>query len=271
MLWIIIVLAAVLLIYLFLIFPSARKHPHKNRYRNLFVAHRGLHNIKKGVPENSLAAFKSAIENGFALEIDIHVTKDNKIVIFHDDDLKRVCNNEGVVEQMTFDELSDFNLLGTDYKIPLLEELLEICDENSLLVIEYKCGPKNYKRLCENADKVLSSYNVPYIMQSFNPLALMWYKNNRKDIFRGQLASNFFKEGRKNLVEIICGFLLLNFLSRPDFISYDIKYPNTLSRRIAVGFGATSAGWTITSQKQLDNCKNDNNIYIFENFIPIKK
>lgn len=266
--WIAIILGIIIFLYLFLILPSLRKHPDKDLCKNLFVAHRGLHDIKNKIPENSLLSFEKAIEKGYAIEIDIHITKDDKVVIFHDDTLTRVCGKNRTVEEMTVDELSEYSLFDTDQKIPQLYELLEICNDNTVLVIEFKCTPGNYKRLCEKANTILNQYNVKYIVQSFNPLAVYWYRKNRKDICRGQLASNFLRDGHKSILEIICGFLLMNFLSRPDFISYNIKYPYNLSRLTGIIFGAIPAGWTIRSQQELDKCKKHNTIYIFEDFYP---
>ena len=266
--WIIFTVVILLIIWLFLISPALRKHPDKEIFTGLHIAHRGLHDTN--TPENSISAFKKAIECGFAIEIDIHVTKDDRIVIFHDDNLKRVCGEDKHIESMTLDELSRYRLLDTDEKIPTLEQLLDICSKDTVLVIEYKCTPSNYKRLCENADRVLSRYNVKYIVQSFNPLAMYWFKKNKKEICRGQLATDFIREEKKGIIEILCGFLLFNFISRPDFISYDIKYPNVPQRKICIMLGALTAGWTVKSQKELDNCKKRYDAYIFEDFIPIK-
>lgn len=263
--WIVFTVAMIVLIYIFLISPAPRRHPDSELFNNLYIAHRGLHDDK--VPENSLAAFKKAIENGYAVEIDIHVTKDDKVVIFHDDDLNRVCDTDKLISNLTLDEVKKYRIFDTEHMIPTLEELLEICTENTLLVIEYKCDTKDYLRLCEKANEILNKYSVRYIVQSFNPIAMRWFKKNRPDICRGQLATDFTKERPTSFIRIVCGYLLLNCLSRPDFISYDIKY-NVLSTRICVMFGALKAGWTIRSQKELDACKAKNDAYIFENFIP---
>lgn len=266
--WILILAIAIIGLYLFLVLPALRKHPDARFCNSLYVAHRGLHDISKGIPENSMLSFKNAISHSFAIEIDIHITKDDKVVIFHDDNLQRVCGEKGIIEQMTYEQLSGFKLSGTDEKIPLLEQLLEICKEDTILVIEYKCSPRNYLKLCKTADKILSKYNVKYIVQSFNPLAMRWYKKNRPEISRGQLSTNFAKEKSKSAIEIILGFLLLNFLSRPDFISYEAKYFDSLPRRLCILTGAIPAAWTIRSQSELESVKDKSRIYIFENFIP---
>ena len=201
--WIVIcVIAIILLIYLFLICPALRKNPEKELCKELYVAHRGLHDIDAGIPENSLPAFRMAMENGYAVEIDIHVTKDEKVVIFHDDNLKRVCGEDRLIEDLTLEELSKYTLSGTEYKIPQLHELLDICDDKSVLVIELKCMPHNYKKLCENTNRILNRYNVKYVVQSFNPLAMCWYKKNNKKIIEQKQTNKKPTEPQKAKVEV---------------------------------------------------------------------
>ena len=269
--WIIITVLALFLLYIFLICPCLRSHPDKNLCKKLYVAHRGLHNIDEGIPENSIKAFENAIKHNVAIEIDIHLTKDSKVVIFHDDNLNRVCGIDGIIEDMTLEQLSKCKLLGTEEKIPTLEQLLEICTDKTVLVIEFKCSPTAYKELCIKANEILSKHNVKYIVQSFNPLAMRWYKLNRKDICRGQLSSNFLRDKSKKPIEILCGFLLFNFFSRPDFISYNYQYKNNISRKICVFLGAISAAWTIKSQNVLTKNLSEYDIFIFEDFLPTKK
>ena len=88
------VVAVILALFLFLVFPSLRKHPDLEVLDNLYIAHRGLHGLSENTPENSLEAYKKAVEFGYAIEIDIHLTKDGEVVVFHDDTLNRVCGGK---------------------------------------------------------------------------------------------------------------------------------------------------------------------------------
>ncbi len=259
---------ALFLLLLFLICPTLRNHPDRTLLNNMYIAHRGFHTSDSEVPENSLSSFKKAIENGYDIEIDIHVTKDGKVAVFHDDTLKRMCGKNIAIETLSSIELKKFRLLESNETIPMLEDVLTLVDGKVCLVIEYKCDAKNYERLCVAADKVLKNYIGKYIVQSFNPLAMMWFKNNRPEILRGQLSTNFTKQKNNSLLRTLIGLLLLNFLSRPDFISYDIKYTNAVQRRICICLGAASVGWTFKSQESLDKYKNKYSAYIFEKFIP---
>ena len=89
--------------------------------RNI-VAHRGIHNNKE-IPENSLAAFKQALKLNYPIELDVQLTKDNTLVVFHDYNLKRLTNKDLILQQATYDDLKKLSLLNTTEKIPNLKEV----------------------------------------------------------------------------------------------------------------------------------------------------
>ena len=98
--------AAVLALYLWAIRPNTARKETCLAFSRWDFAHRGLWNMERGIPENSLPAFKKAVDHGFAIELDVHLTSDGQIVVFHDDTLKRMCQLDQSVESMTYDELS---------------------------------------------------------------------------------------------------------------------------------------------------------------------
>lgn len=104
------------------------------------VAHRGLHAAGKGVPENSLPAFRAAAEAGYAIELDVHRASDGTLVVFHDHDLRRMTGARGTVERMDFRSLRRLRLGGTACTIPLLREVLECVGGRVPLLIELKNG-----------------------------------------------------------------------------------------------------------------------------------
>ena len=264
-----IILAALFVLYIFLICPTFRKHPDREIMRGLNIAHRGLHTVFEDTPENSIPAFEKAIEYGFAIETDIHITRDGEVVVFHDDTLKRMCGEESIIESKTLAELKELKLGGTEHTIPTLRELLELVDGRVPLLIEFKTkSPKTCRPLCEAANEILKDYNGKYFMQSFYPPAVMWYRRHRKDILRGQLSSGYFKE--KGIHMKALSFMLLNCLSRPDFVSYEYKFPKHLSLVICKLLGAHIAGWTYTEEKQIYETQNVFSTHIFEQFIPKK-
>lgn len=263
MIAVIIVLTLFVLLYFFLIFPSGRKHKDIKLLNGLYIAHRGFHG---DYPENSIESFKQAIQNNYAIEIDIHLTKDGELVVFHDDDFKRMCGVDKGPEDLTLKEIKQLRLANTEFTVPTLKECLDAIDGKAILLIEFKMVKNNYKPLCEAANKILEKYIGKYFVQSFYPQVLNWYRINRKDVCRGQLSTTFADE--KIFVQKLLGKLLFNFLSRPDFISYDVLYPNTFNRKVCTLLGAHPVGWTIVSKEQLEESKKHFKTYIFENFKP---
>ncbi len=136
------------------------------------IAHRGLHG--NGVSENSLEAFKRAIDIGSAFELDIHLTKDNELVVCHDSELKRVTGKEGVIEDLTLEEISSYKLLDGQ-KIPTFQEVLDLNQERSLIVVELKVYKDNYKPLRKKAMEALSRIkdSKKIVLISFDPRALL--------------------------------------------------------------------------------------------------
>ena len=125
-------------------------------------------------------------------------------------------------------------------------------------------------KVCELGNELLTAYeakyNGPYCIESFHPLAVIWYKKNRPDIVRGQLSMEFWRdEKHKNQKYlIIMAFLLTNFLSRPDFIAYQHSDYKNLSRRLCKMMGALSVTWTIKSVEQYEKVKDQFDLFIFD-------
>ena len=114
-------LAALVLLYLLMIMPRMLGRPDTAPFMKWLYAHRGLHDNSSDAPENSMRAFKKAVDAGFGIEMDVQLSKDGVPVVFHDYTLKRICGEEGKVEQYTFEELQQFPLCGTDQRIPSLK------------------------------------------------------------------------------------------------------------------------------------------------------
>lgn len=142
------------------------------------VAHRGLWNEK--VSENSLEAFRLAIKNNVAIELDIHLTKDNDLVVIHDEKLERLTGKEGIVEDLTTKELQENYKLLDGQTIPRFEEVLGLVNEQVPILVELKVFRKNYKPLAKKAEEVLSKYikdKKNIVLISFDPRSLWPFKN----------------------------------------------------------------------------------------------
>ncbi len=262
----VIIICFLIAIFLFLIFPSKIKKENNVLKDVKYIAHRGLHN--EFIPENSLSAFDNACKNGYAIEIDIHVTKDDEIVVFHDNSLKRMCGVDLKIEDLTLSEIKEMHLLNTAEKIPTLKECLDLVDSRSFLLIEFKCESKALcDRLCVKANEILNRYSGKYAIQSFYPFVLNWYKKNKPCVMRGQLASAFYNDELKLR---LLGALVFNFIARPHFISYEYKYTGNFFRRLSTLLGAYPVAWTYNKQEDIEKSKKYFKSYIFEKFIPKK-
>lgn len=268
--YVILIIAAVLvLLYFLAIKPRLGRRKNWDGFRDVYYAHRGLHDNASPAPENSLPAFRKAVKAGYGIELDVQLTKDRVPVVFHDFTLERACSAEGKVYDYTYEELQQFSLFGTEEKIPRLEEALKVIDGKVPLIVEIKLEWMDLT-VCAVADRILQEYKGLYCVESFNPLVLAWYRRYRNDILRGQLADGFLKTGEfKGVLYWLLQNLLLNWMSRPDFIAYNHKYADSLSRRLCRSFYKTmAAAWTIKSQQELDEARDKFDLFIFDSFIP---
>lgn len=254
------------LIYLFLIAPKNKKE--MTKFKNLYYAHRGLHNEERA--ENSMSAFKAAVNGGFGIELDIRLSKDGKLVVFHDDTLDRVCGREGKVIDFTADELATFKLSGTDDGIPLFSDVLALVDGKVPLLVEIKENAGD-STVSHAACEMLKGYKGEFIIESFNPMSLKVVKNEYPEIPRGILSHRYFEyeKSRKPLFFLLQS-LLLNFLCRPAFIAYDHRHANAFGLRfVRAFFKVPTIAWTVRSaEDEAIARKNGFDGIIFENYLP---
>jgi glycerophosphoryl diester phosphodiesterase len=253
--------------------PKLRKNPDRSKFEGWYYAHRGLHDNKSQVPENSLPAFKMAVENGYGIELDVQLTKDLVPVVFHDYDLKRACKVDKKVADLTYEELTQYKLFKSQERIPTFREVLDCVQGKVPLIVELKI-PWKPQKTCIAASKELENYKGLYCIESFNPFGLVWYKKNFPRVIRGQLSTDFIKdeiEGSR-MQYFILKHLLFNFATKPDFIAYHHIYKKGLSLTICRKLYKTwMVAWTIKSQDELDACKDYFETFIFERFIPKKQ
>lgn len=271
-LWVIGILLVVFVAYLLLIMPRVCHRPSVKALLHPLYAHRGLYSNDSDAPENSMAAFRLAVENGFGIELDVQLSKDNIPVVMHDYSLKRMCGVDQKVNELTFDELQQLHLAKSQEKIPLFSDVLNLVDGRVPLIIELKIEAKD-TGVCPIAARLLDEYKGVYCIESFNPLGLIWYKKNRPTVVRGQLTSNFLanKEPGNKVLYFFLQNLMLNCATRPDFLAFDIHYQTMLSfticRRL---YRSLPVAWTIRNEEQLADAKKRYAVYIFEQFVPKK-
>lgn len=234
-------------------------------------AHRGYHD-KPQIPENSLAAFRRAVEHGLASEFDVHLLADGSLVVFHDDDLERETGVKGSVEAYDLSNIRKLRLEGTDERIPTFDEVLDVYEDSGIpLLIEIKCVNGNYRELTEAVIKRLDSYRGEYVIESFDPRALMVYRKLRPDVIRGQLSQNYFRsrEGLPFPQVVMLTNFMLNKLTKPDFLAY--KYQDRKDHSLT-GLvkrkGYDLALWTITSVEEYRLAVEAGSVPIFEQISP---
>lgn len=262
-----IVIGAVL--YLLMIMPRMAGRPDMAPFRKVLYAHRGLHDNDSGAPENSMAAFRRAVEGGYGIELDIQLTRDKIPVVFHDFTLERVCGAEGKVSDYSYEELRRFTLCGSDERIPRFEDVLQLVDGRVPLIVELKIERADVS-LCPVADKLLQGYQGLYCVESFNPLGVLWYRQNRRGIVRGQLSDAFHRDTEyRGLLYFMLENLLFNGLTKPDFVAYNHKFHGALSRKLCRSlYRSTAAAWTVRSEAELSEAKKHFDLFIFDSFLP---
>jgi glycerophosphoryl diester phosphodiesterase len=239
---VLLVLIIVAVIYLFLIMPRITDRADMDLVSTDY-AHRGLWDSLN--PENSVAAAMLAVKYGYGIELDVHLSKDGHVMVFHDAMLTRMCGVEKCISDCTLAELKTYRLAETQHTIPTFDELLEAVGGKVPLLIEIKGDAKD-EDLCRAVAERLDTYDGAFAIQSFNPYHLAWFKNYRPRFARGQLVAAFKKKNkRRPFKKLILAMLLTNVLSRPDFISVHLGHMKSLSFRLCVAlFKCKAFVWT---------------------------
>ncbi len=269
---IIIILGAFLILFALYLFLVAPRFNRRKKCKELLVsyAHRGLYDTTMGIPENSISAFKRAVESGFGIELDVQLSADNVIMVFHDATLLRMCGLDKKLSDLTAAELCEISLQETNCKIPTFDEVLEAVAGKIPLLIELKGADSNTK-LCDYVCKRLDSYKGAFCIESFNPLFIRKIKKLRPDFIRGQLVTNLVREGwdGKKYLAFAMSNLLLNVLSRPDFIAFNRKYKRDFSVLVlTVLLRTPSFVWTIKKIDEHSYFGSKKISTIFEGFVP---
>lgn len=259
----------IFLLYLLLIAPANAKKGQGDALWQTNYAHRGLHNKEKTVPENSLAAFAAAVNAGYGIELDINLTTDNRLVVFHDDTLRRMCGVDARVDECTYERLRELTLLNTSEHIPLFEEVLALVNGRVPLIVELKTTARN-NELCRRAAQMLDGYRGLYCVESFHPAIVRWFAKHRPHVVRGQLSA-----GRASFENLpvwqaaLLSLLVTNAVTRPNFVAYqhtDARKKLRLS--LFRLMGGRLAGWTVRDTDDIAYCRKRFDTIIFEFFSP---
>ena len=250
-----------------------RGQPGWEKLAGVRYAHRGLHDLRLGRPENSMAAFRAAAEGGFGAELDVHLMADGQLAVVHDSDLSRVCGKKAFIEDLTAADLKDYPLQGTGETTPLFPEVLALVEGKTPLVVELKVEKNNAAALTDAAMALLKDWNGVYCVESFHPGVLLRLKKKYPEAIRGQLSQNFLKESEVGSLPWAARFVLTNLLStaatRPDFIAYNCKDRHNASlRAMKKIYGVHEVAWTVRDKETMERLEKEGVPCIFEGFAP---
>lgn len=270
-LWIIIgIILAVFAASMFCIAPGRMTMAAKRTseaFSGLNCAHRGLYTEDQTVPENSLPAFAAARDSGYGVELDAQLSSDGQVIVFHDDDLKRVCDVDKPVNTLAWEELRLLRLFGGAERIPLLSEVLDELGETPVIV-ELKSAGANNPLLCQKTYEVLQDRGKCWCIESFDPRVVAWFRGNCPDILRGQLGDRPRSyETQPKATAFLLGNLLTNFISRPNFIAYSTQ-SRPITVRLCMAFRPMKVVWTVHPEHDTDLLEKDNDTVIFEYYTP---
>lgn len=259
--------AILIIFYLFLILPRVSGGADMELLRTDF-AHRGLWDATS--PENSLSAFAKAVQSGYGIELDVRLSKDGHIMVFHDETLRRMCGVDRRISDMTRAELSALRLSGTGETIPTLPEVLRLVRGRVPLMIEIK-GDRPDEDLCRRLSALLDTYRGAFCIESFSPLIVGWFKSYRPGYARGQLVTKTTNHKRRGsrAIGFLLSHMLLNFISRPDFISVSEKIRKRPVSFICTRiFHISGFVWTVRKKESYMLCRSHGYMTVFENIRP---
>lgn len=253
-----------------------RDQPGWGALEGVRFAHRGLHDSAQGVPENSMAAFRRAVDHGFGAELDVHLMADGNLAVVHDSSLKRVCGAEVCIEDLTAADLAGYPLMGTEETIPLFGDVLALFEGKTPLVIELKVERGNAAALTDAAMSALEGWQGTYCVESFHPGVLLRLKEKYPEVLRGQLSQNFLRDSEVHGLSLPVRFVLTNLLTtaftKPDFIAYHWKDRGSASLRLMRAlYGVHEVGWTVRERETMERLDRAGVTSIFEGFLPAQE
>lgn len=229
------------------------------------IAHRGLHDEE--LPENTVPAFEAAAEAGYALELDVHLTSDQQVVVFHDETLDRLTSERGPLSARTCAELGALKVADSQATIPSLANVLEAVERRVPVLVEIK-NEGDPGTLEAKVAEVLAGYRGQVAVQSFNPMTLRWFRQHAPKYARGLLASDFDDTKLARYKKFVLRRLLLAPLVAPAFIGYDIECLPYWAPAVVRRLGIPVVAWTVKTEDALVRARKTADNVIFEHIRP---
>lgn len=227
--------------------------------KGLYIAHRGIHNDK--IIENTIPAFSLALDKRVPIEFDIRILKDGNLVVYHDNNLKRLMGIDRDLASYQYDELKNLTFPNTNIHIPLLKDILDLVNGKVLLVIEIKESDVfSYEEYCEKIVSVLEGYSGDFVVKSFDVRIVKWFLKNT-DYITGLLISDI----KNSLYEFIKNYRVLRSIVGPHFLSVDYRL---IEKRFIQKFRkkVPVLVWTIKDEITLKRLKDKADSFLIENF-----
>lgn len=277
--WVLLVLLILLLAYAWAIRPNLPRRDISS-LMGVDYAHRGLWNTNEPDeetrladdlrPENSLAAFRAAVEKGYGIELDVHRTRDGALVVHHDDSLKRLTGVDKQIARCTLKEVRACRLPNGE-PVPTFDEVLKVVAGRVPMIVEIKVEDGNHALLARAVYERMKRYDGPWCLESFMPGAVKWFRQNAPEVIRGQLAFDHAGTGKTAFLfwrNIGIASMLQNFASRPDFVAFEAKSVkwHTLSIHLLRLMKPWFVAWTVRSQEDMDKQRGKWDLQIFEKF-----
>ena len=227
------------------------------------VAHRGYHDMNDKVWENTLSAFQRAVDHGYTIECDVHLTADNEVIVFHDNDLRRLARQEGFVWQKTAAEMRALSIGGTTDYAPLLQEMLALVRGRVPLVVELKGIPGHDAGLVEAVGRILNAYSGKVAIMSFDHWLIRDFPKYMPDLPHGLTAWGTQTQ------EIEQHFSML--ANGIDFVSYAVDHlPNPFISFVRERLKMPVITWTVREEAWVKHTFEYADQMTFEGFDPAK-
>jgi glycerophosphoryl diester phosphodiesterase len=235
------------------------------------VAHRGLHDASAGIIENTVSAVSAAVAGGYAIEVDLQITRDGEAMVHHDETLGRLNDGEGRLDRMNAADLAAVSFKATPDRMMTLGDLLAVVAGRVPLFLELKSHFDRDRRLPLRTAEVLQSYGGPVAVMSFDPRQIEAIQDIAPGLPRGMVAQRSYRGKGKPAVSGAdkLSYVLRALRSRPHFIAYhvnDLPAAAHLLARYMLGLPLLT--WTVRSPEERRRAERWADQMIFEGFRP---
>lgn len=252
--------------------PRIFDKPDLSEIRRFDYARGGWFDRKKQIPENSLPAFRAAVEHGYGIRLDVRLCRDGEPVVFRDSRLFRMCGADGTVENSTLEELREMQLDGTENGIPTLEEALGEIDAQVPVILCLHSEEDNYNSLASQACAACDCYDGVFTVEADDPRVLRWFRKNRREYIRGTVIDGRHTSGNDLmhlLWDFCCFSMLLNFLTEPDYVSVSLDSRINPSLWICrLFYRIQRMDWTVRTLEEYEAVRTAGSIAVFEEIEP---